>query len=91
MTATTAHWRSFRAPGISSRAITGERRAFSTPAYVWRRTRDAETGAGVPAVFNGKLDQRGENFEGGIGRSSTFLSRAAPTLPLSSVCARGLP
>lgn len=49
----------------------------------------------LPAAFNGTVDQRGENFEGKIvgleGCASVFLSRAAPTLPLPSVCARGLP
>ena len=49
----------------------------------------------VAAAFNGTVDERGENFEGRIvgleGGASVFLSRAAPTLPLPSVCARGLP
>jgi hypothetical protein len=49
----------------------------------------------LPAAFNGTVDTRGENFEGRIvgleGCASVFLSRAAPTLPLPSVCARGLP
>jgi hypothetical protein len=49
----------------------------------------------LPAAFNGTVDERGENFEGKIvgleGCASVFLSRAAPTLPLPSVCARGLP
>jgi hypothetical protein len=49
----------------------------------------------LPAPFNGTVDARGENFEGRIvgleGCASVFLSRAAPTLPLPSVCARGLP
>ena len=49
----------------------------------------------LPASFNGTVDARGENFEGRIvgleGCASVFLSRAAPTLPLPSVCARGLP
>ena len=48
-----------------------------------------------PAAFNGTVDQRGENFEGKIvglaGCASVFLSRAAPTRPLPSVCAAGLP
>jgi hypothetical protein len=41
------------------------------------------------------VDARGENLEGRIvgleGCASVFLSRAAPTLPLPSVCARGFP
>ena len=49
----------------------------------------------LPAAFNGTVDARGENFEGRIvgleGCASVFLSRATPTLPLPSVCARGLP
>jgi hypothetical protein len=49
----------------------------------------------LPAAFSGTVDQRGENFSGKItglaGCASIFLSRAAPTLPLPSVCARGLP
>ena len=49
----------------------------------------------LPAPFNGTVDANGENFEGRIvgleGCASVFLSRAAPTLPLPSVCARGLP
>jgi hypothetical protein len=49
----------------------------------------------VSVTFNGTVDQRGENFEGKIvgldGCASVFLSRAAPTQPLPSVCARGLP
>ena len=49
----------------------------------------------LPAAFNGTVDARGENFEGKIvgleGCASVFLSRAAPTRPLPSVCARGLP
>ena len=48
-----------------------------------------------PAAFTGTVDERGENFSGKIvgltGCASVFLSRAAPTLPLPSVCARGLP
>lgn len=48
-----------------------------------------------PAAFNGTVDQGGQNFEGKIvgldGCASVFLSRAAPTRPLPSVCARGLP
>ena len=47
------------------------------------------------AAFNGLVDQRGQNFTGRItgldGCASIFLSRAAPTTPLPSVCARGLP
>jgi hypothetical protein len=49
----------------------------------------------LPAAFSGTVDQRGENFSGKItslaGCASIFMSRAAPTLPLPSVCARGLP
>ena len=49
----------------------------------------------LPAAFNGTVDARGENFEGRIvgleGCASVFLSRATPTLPLPSVCSRGLP
>ena len=49
----------------------------------------------APAPFTGTVDERGENFAGKIvgleGCASVFLSRAAPTLPLPSVCARGLP
>lgn len=49
----------------------------------------------VSVTFNGTVDERGENFEGKIvgldGCASVFLSRAAPTQPLPSVCARGLP
>jgi hypothetical protein len=49
----------------------------------------------LPAAFSGTVDQRGENFAGKItgltGCASIFMSRAAPTLPLPSVCARGLP
>ena len=48
-----------------------------------------------PAAFNGTVDQGGQNFEGRIvgldGCASVFLSRAVPTRPLPSVCARGLP
>ena len=48
-----------------------------------------------PAAFTATVDERGENFSGRItglaGCASVFLSRAAPTLPLPSVCARGLP
>ena len=47
------------------------------------------------AAFSGIVDERGQNFAGKIigmkGCASVFLSRAAPTLPLPSVCARGLP
>jgi hypothetical protein len=49
----------------------------------------------LPAAFTGTVDERGENFSGTItglaGCASVFLSRAAPTLPLPTVCARGLP
>jgi hypothetical protein len=49
----------------------------------------------LPAAFNGTVDERGQNFEGKIvgldGCASVFLSRAGPTQPLPSVCARGLP
>src|SRR3984885_4094825 len=49
----------------------------------------------LPAAFTGTVDERSENFSGKItglaGCASVFLSRAAPTLPLPSVCARGLP
>jgi len=49
----------------------------------------------VSVTFNGTVDERGQNFEGRIvgldGCASVFLSRAAPTQPLPSVCARGLP
>jgi len=49
----------------------------------------------MSVTFNGTVDTRGENFEGKIvgldGCASVFLSRAAPTQPLPSVCARGLP
>ena len=49
----------------------------------------------LPAAFTGTVDERGENFSGKItgltGCASVFLSRAAPTLPLPSVCARGFP
>lgn len=49
----------------------------------------------VSVTFNGTVDERGENFDGRIvgmdGCASVFLSRAAPTRPLPSVCARGLP
>jgi hypothetical protein len=48
-----------------------------------------------PAAFTGAVDQRGQNFAGKIvgleGCASIFMSRAAPTQPLPSVCARGLP
>lgn len=48
-----------------------------------------------PAAFNGTVDQSGQNFDGKIvgleGCASVFLSRAAPTRPLPSVCAAGLP
>ena len=48
-----------------------------------------------PAAFNGTVDQGSQNFEGRIvgldGCASVFLSRAVPTRPLPSVCARGLP
>jgi hypothetical protein len=41
------------------------------------------------------VDGRGEGFSGKAvgftGCASIFLSRAAPTVPLPSVCARGLP
>ena len=47
------------------------------------------------AAFSGIVDERSENFAGKInglqGCASVFLSRAAPTRPLPSVCARGLP
>jgi hypothetical protein len=47
------------------------------------------------AAFSGEVDASGEVFSGKIvgleGCSSVVLSRAAPTLPLPSVCARGLP
>jgi hypothetical protein len=47
------------------------------------------------AAFSGIVDERSQNFAGKIigmsGCASVFLSRAAPTLPLPSVCARGLP
>lgn len=47
------------------------------------------------AAFSGTVDERSENFAGKInglqGCASVFLSRAAPTQPLPSVCARGLP
>jgi hypothetical protein len=46
-------------------------------------------------VFSGVVDERGQNFAGKItgleGCASVFLSRAAPSQPLPSVCARGLP
>ena len=46
-------------------------------------------------TFSGSVDARSENFEGKIvgldGCASVFLSRAAPTRPLPSVCAPGLP
>ena len=49
----------------------------------------------LPAAFSGTVDGRGEGFSGKIvgltGCASIFLSRAAPTVPLPSVCARGLP
>ena len=49
----------------------------------------------LPAAFTGTVDERGENFAGKItglaGCASVFLSRAAPPVPLPSVCARGLP
>jgi hypothetical protein len=49
----------------------------------------------LPAAFNGTVDERGQNFAGKIfgldGCASVFLSRAVPTQPLPSVCARGLP
>lgn len=48
----------------------------------------------VSAAFNGTVDERGQNFAGkitGRGCASVFLSRAAPTRPLPSVCGRGLP
>jgi hypothetical protein len=49
----------------------------------------------LPAAFDGTVDERGENFEGKIvgqdGCASVFLSRAAPTRPLPSVCAPGVP
>ena len=49
----------------------------------------------LPAAFNGTVDGRGEGFSGKIvgltGCASIFLSREAPTVPLPSVCARGLP
>jgi hypothetical protein len=48
-----------------------------------------------PAAFNGTVDERSQNFAGRIielqGCASVFLSRATPTVPLPSVCARGLP
>jgi hypothetical protein len=47
------------------------------------------------AAFSGAVDERSQNFAGKIiavdGCASVFLSRAAPTQPLPSVCARGLP
>jgi hypothetical protein len=47
------------------------------------------------AAFSGLVDERSQNFAGKInglqGCASVFLSRAAPTRPLPSVCARGLP
>jgi hypothetical protein len=49
----------------------------------------------LPAAFSGTVDGRGEGFSGKIvgltGCASIFMSRAAPTVPLPSVCARGLP
>jgi hypothetical protein len=49
----------------------------------------------MPAAFSGTVDERGQNFAGRIielaGCASVFLSHAAPTQPLPSVCARGLP
>jgi hypothetical protein len=49
----------------------------------------------LPAAFSGTVDSRGEGFSGKIvgltGCASIFMSRAAPTVPLPSVCARGLP
>jgi hypothetical protein len=48
-----------------------------------------------PAAFSGIVDEHGQNFAGKVtsltGCASIFMSRAAPTLPLPSVCARGLP
>ncbi len=47
------------------------------------------------APFSGVVDEHSENFAGKItglqGCASVFLSRTAPTRPLPSVCARGLP
>jgi hypothetical protein len=47
------------------------------------------------AAFSGEVDASGQIFSGKIigldGCSAVLLSRAAPTLPLPSVCARGLP
>jgi hypothetical protein len=47
------------------------------------------------AAFSGTVDAGSQNFAGKIngleGCASVFLSRAAPTQPLPSVCARGLP
>jgi hypothetical protein len=49
----------------------------------------------LPAAFSGTVDSRGEGFSGKVvgltGCASIFLSREAPTVPLPSVCARGLP
>ena len=47
------------------------------------------------AAFSGIVDESSQNFAGKIiameGCASVFLSRATPTRPLPSVCARGLP
>jgi hypothetical protein len=49
----------------------------------------------LPAAISGTVDGRREAFSGKIvgltGCAGIFLSRAAPTVPLPSVCARGLP